>query len=57
MGAEQTTRANGTQEQAGYTVQRYGKSRYWQVIDAAGGLICLTVYKRGANEVVRRLAA
>jgi hypothetical protein len=27
------------------------------VIDPAGQLVCLTVYKRGAEEVVRRLAA
>jgi hypothetical protein len=56
MAAEQKTQANGSKEKASYTVQRYGKSRYWQVTDAAGELICLTVYKRGANEVARRLA-
>ena len=42
-------------QQPGYTVERYGASRYWQVRDAAGELVCLTVYKRGAVEVVRRL--
>lgn len=30
---------------------------HWEVIDPAGKLVCLTVYKRGAKEVVRRLAA
>ena len=55
--AEQTTQANAGTERAGYTIERYGKSRFWQVIDAEGELICLTVYKRGATEVVRRLAA
>lgn len=39
--------------QLSYTIQRRG--RYWQVVDAAGELVCLTVYKRGAQEVVRRL--
>jgi hypothetical protein len=29
--------------------------RYWEVVDPAGELVCLTVYKRGAVEVVRRL--
>ena len=34
-------------------LERYG--RYWAVYDAAGVLVCLCVYKRGALEVVRRL--
>jgi hypothetical protein len=32
-------------------------SRYWMVIDPVGELVCLTVYKKGAMEVVRRLVA
>jgi hypothetical protein len=43
-------------ETQAYTVQRYGE-RYWAVLDAAGALVCVTLYKRGAQEVVRRLAA
>ena len=39
----------------GYLVQRRG--RFWAVLDAAESLVCLTVYKRGAVEVVRRLAS
>ncbi len=35
------------------TIEKYG--RYWKVIDVEGALICMTVYKRGALEVVRRL--
>ena len=35
------------------TIHRHG--RYWAVVDRAGALVCLTVYKRGALEVVRRL--
>jgi hypothetical protein len=31
--------------------------RNWAVVDPAGELVCLTVYKRGAVEVVRRLYA
>jgi hypothetical protein len=32
------------------------ESRWWEVCDAAGGLVRLTVYRRGAREVVRRLS-
>jgi hypothetical protein len=35
------------------TIARHG--RYWKIIDAEGALICMTVYKRGALEVIRRL--
>lgn len=35
-------------------IQKYG--RHWAVYDAQGTLICLTVYKKGALEVVRRLS-
>jgi hypothetical protein len=31
--------------------------RYWAVYDAEGTLVCLTVYKKGAAEVLRRLTA
>ncbi|HEX2211540.1 MAG TPA: hypothetical protein VHG93_27890 [Longimicrobium sp.] len=33
------------------------KDRNWAVLDPQGQLVCLTVCKRGAVEVVRRLAA
>jgi hypothetical protein len=36
-----------------YTIHRRG--RFWEIFDANGDLVCLTVYKRGAKEVVRRL--
>lgn len=38
-----------------YSVQRRG--RFWAVLDAAESLVCLTVYKRGAIEVIRRLSS
>jgi hypothetical protein len=38
------------------TVSRYGRSRFWAVRDAAGELICVCVYRRGALEVARRLS-
>jgi hypothetical protein len=35
-------------------IRKYGR-RYWAVIDAAGELVCLCVYKKGAQRVVRLL--
>ena len=37
------------------SIRKYG--RYWQVVDADGALVCITVYRKGAIEVVRRLQA
>ena len=36
-------------------VSRY-KGRFWAVYDPTGTLVVVTVYKRGANEVKRRLS-
>lgn len=33
------------------------RERFWEVRDPAGELVCVTVYKRGAEEVVWRLHA
>ena len=42
----------------GLTLFQIGRrGRFWEVRDAAGELICLTAYKKGAVEVVRRLSA
>ena len=35
------------------TCARHG--RFWAVTDAAGQLVCVAVYKKGAQEVLRRL--
>lgn len=40
-----------------YRVERYKKGRNWAVYDPIGELICVTLYKRGALEIVRRLSA
>lgn len=56
MAAKRKKQAKRETERAGYTIEKYGKSRFWAVIDAAEELVCITVYKRGALEVVRRLA-
>ena len=36
-------------------IERYGNTRYWAVYASDGTLICITVYRKGAAEVVRRL--
>jgi hypothetical protein len=36
-------------------IERYRKTRYWAVLDAASTLVCLCVYRKGALEVVRQL--
>jgi hypothetical protein len=38
-------------------IERYGNTRYWAVLDTDGTLVCLCVYRKGAQEVVRRLQA
>jgi len=35
------------------SIRKYGRS--WAVLDANGTLVCLCVYRKGAEEVVRRL--
>lgn len=42
-----------SREYAPFQVRRYG--RHWEVRDPVGELVCLTVYRRGAAEVMRRL--
>ena len=37
-----------------FTVKKYG-NRYWQVLDPAGELVAVVLYKKGAMEIVRRL--
>jgi hypothetical protein len=44
-------------EPAGYTIRKRKDTRWWEVLDGQGELVCLTVYRRGAREVVRRLTA
>lgn len=38
-------------------IERYKGSRHFALYDAAGELVVVTVYKRGAQEVLRRLCA
>jgi hypothetical protein len=39
------------------TIARYKKTRFWGVWDASGELICLCVYRKGAEAVKQRLEA
>jgi hypothetical protein len=48
--------AAASKEQPTYAIIKQTKSRWWEVRDPAGELVCLTVYRRGAREVVRRLS-
>jgi len=38
-------------------IERYGKTRFWAVREKDGTLVCLCVYRKGAEEVVKRLQA
>jgi len=42
-------------EYAPFVIRR--RNRFWEVRDELGNLICVTVYKRGAREVARRLSS
>lgn len=57
MPTKQNPEAPAPEQQAGYTIKKRHGYRDWMVIDPQGELVCLTVYKRGAAEVVRRLTA
>ena len=52
MRAKQTTAAPATaaEQQPTYTVARRKDTRWWEVRDPAGELVCLTVYRCGARE-------
>jgi hypothetical protein len=39
-------------------IERYAKNpRFWAIYDEAGELVAVVVYKRGAQEIVKRLQA
>jgi hypothetical protein len=40
-----------------YTITNQKHGRWWEVREPDGKLVCLTVYRKGAHEVVRRLAS
>jgi len=51
-----TVQVPAPEPQPTYTIEKEKKSRWWKVLDPAGELVCLTVYRKGAREVVRRLS-
>ena len=54
MARKQTTEAPAAaQPQPEYQIVRH--SRSWKVIDPEGELVCITLYRKGAREVIRRL--
>ena len=57
MAKKQQVNAPAPAAQPTYKVVKREKDRWWEVRDPRGELVCVTVYKRGADEVVRRLAA
>ena len=56
MRAAKSSAASAPAAEQPYTISKQTKGRSWEVRDAAGELVCLTVYRRGAREVVRRLS-
>ncbi|HEY0022263.1 MAG TPA: hypothetical protein VGB24_05115 [Longimicrobium sp.] len=56
MARKQQDSAPAPAAQAAYKVVKREKDRWWEVRDLQDELVCVTVYKRGAVEVVRRLA-
>ncbi|HEU4557903.1 MAG TPA: hypothetical protein VFS20_08645 [Longimicrobium sp.] len=40
-----------------YTISKQKHGRWWEVRELDNELVCLTVFRKGAREVVRRLAA
>lgn len=53
MARTMTAEAPAAQPQPGYTIRKH--DRNWKVMDPAGQLVCITLCKKGAKEVVRRL--
>jgi hypothetical protein len=54
--AEQPAASAPAAEPQPYTIVKRAMPRWWEVRDPAGDIVCLTVYRRGAHEVVRRLS-
>jgi hypothetical protein len=53
MARTQTAEPAAAQPQPAKTIRKH--SRSWKVIDPAGQLVCIPLYKKGAKEVIRRL--
>lgn len=51
---ERRDRATG-QAGADWRIEKHHGGKFWNVVDPAGALVCVCVYRKGAREVVRRL--
>ena len=51
MTKKRQPQAPTTAPQPGCTIQRKERSRFWELLEPAGELVCFTIYKRGAAEV------
>lgn len=58
MPTEQTQEGTAARADPAQTsgMQIAARGRFWAVHDRHGRLVCVTVYKKGAREVVRRLS-
>ena len=57
MATKQQNNAPAPAAQPAYTVVKRWQDRWWEVRDPRDKMVCVTACKRGAVEVVRRLAA
>jgi hypothetical protein len=39
------------------SIRKYKNTRNWAIYDSTGDLVAVTLYKKGAMEIVRRLTA
>lgn len=57
MKTKTPTESNVRAKNGSYTVSRYKQTRHWAVVDPVGVLVCVALYKKGANEATKRLNA
>lgn len=43
-----TAQVPASEPHPGYKIEKEKKSRWWKVLDPAGELVCLTVYRKGS---------
>lgn len=48
-------RAAKTHSAHGYAIAKHKDGRFFNVLDPRGELVCVAVYRKGAEEVIRRL--
>lgn len=48
-------RTTNTASAYGYRITKHKDGRFFNVLDPRGELVCVAVYRKGAEEVIRRL--